>query len=109
MCWEWNQTSGRNVPSGVKPPSVNFVSNILTGAGDLLRRDLPKLALGESIDPPAIPSYRAVVVDPAALQRYEGDYQLRPGTVLTVSVKGDEVRMSGWLLIPTSEHTFFSP
>lgn len=86
-----------------------FVSNVLTGAGDLLRRDLPRLAAGEPVDPPAVPSHRAVAVDPDILRRYEGDYQLRPGTVLTLSVEGDEVRMSGWLLIPTSERTFFSP
>ena len=43
------------------------------------------------------------------LRRYSGDYQLRPGSVLTLSSEGGEVSMSGWLLVPTSESTFFSP
>lgn len=88
---------------------VAFVSNVLTGAGDFVRRDLPLMVAGEAVDPPAVPSYQAVAVAEAVLRGYEGDYQLRPGTELTLSVAGGEVRMSGWLLIPTSERTFFSP
>lgn len=88
---------------------IAFASNILTGAGDLLRRDLPRLATGEAVDTPAVPRPQAISVDPEVLARYAGDYELRPGSVLTLSVDGGEVRMSGWVLIPTSERTFFSP
>ena len=86
-----------------------FVSNILSGAGDMVRRDVPKLALGEEVETPEIPEHRAVVIGRDLLRSYEGGYELRPGTVLTLSVEGDDVSISGWLLIPTSETTFFSP
>lgn len=88
---------------------VAFASNILTGAGDLIRRDLPKLVAGESVARPTVPRHELVTVDAETLASYEGDYELRPGSVLTLSVDGDAVSMSGWLLIPTSETTFFSP
>jgi CubicO group peptidase (beta-lactamase class C family) len=86
-----------------------FAGNILTGAGDMMRRDLPVLARGEAVETPVIPAHEAVAVDPTLLSRYEGDYELRPGSPLTLTVEDGEVRMSGWLLIPTSERTFFSP
>ena len=88
---------------------VAFASNILTGAADLIRRDVPRLAAGETVATPTVPVHRAVTVPAEALHLYEGSYELRPGTVLALSVEGDEVRMSGWLLVPTSDHTFFSP
>jgi CubicO group peptidase (beta-lactamase class C family) len=88
---------------------VALASNFLTGAADLLRRDLPRIAAGEEVAPPSIPRHLAVVVEPNLLRLYAGDYQLRPGSVLSLKVEGGEVRMSGWLLIPTSESTFFSP
>lgn len=88
---------------------VTLVSNVPTGAIDLLRRDLPRLATGEEVGLPTIPRHRAVFVDPDLLRRYEGDYQLFPGRALTLTVEGGEVRLSGWLLIPTSETSFFSP
>jgi CubicO group peptidase (beta-lactamase class C family) len=88
---------------------VALGSNFLSGAADLLRRDLPRLAKGEEVAPPSIPRHRPVAIEPALLDKYEGDYQLRPGTVLSLTAKDGEVRMSSWLLIPTSESTFFSP
>jgi len=88
---------------------VAFVSNILTGAADLARRDLPLLAVGQTVELPVVPKHQPVRVAQKILESYQGDYELRPGSVLTLSVEGDEVRMSGWLLIPTSERTFFSP
>ena len=88
---------------------VAFAGNLLTGAGDLLRRDLPRLAAGEEVPLPVVPTSRAVAVDPEILRRYAGDYELRPGSPLTLTVENGEVRMSGWLLVPTSETTFFSP
>jgi hypothetical protein len=86
-----------------------FAANLLTGAGDMIRRDLPALARGEQVETPVIPRHEAVTVDPHLLRRYEGAYELRPGTPLTLTVEDGEIRMSGWLLIPTSERTFFSP
>lgn len=88
---------------------VAFTSNILTGVGDLLRRDLPRLVAGESVTPPTVPDTRSVTIDVSALRAYEGDYELQPGNPLALTVEDGEVRVGDWLLLPTSETTFFSP
>jgi len=88
---------------------VAFVGNTLTGAHDLLRRDLPLLAAGEAVEIPVVPRHQAVAVAPEVLAGYVGDYELRPGSVLSLAVEDGEVAISGWLLLPTSESTFFSP
>ena len=88
---------------------IGFVSNILTGAGDLIRRDLPLIVAGEDVAMPVVPRHEPVEVAAATLASYEGDYELRPGSTLTMSVENGAVSMSGWLLIPTSETSFFSP
>ena len=87
---------------------VTFAGNLLTGAADHMRRDLPKVAAGEDVTPPVVPAHRAAAVAPDVLRRYAGEYDLQ-GTSLALTVSGDEVRMSGWLLIPTSTTSFFSP
>ena len=109
----WNgRTNGYRAFADYDPESdvyVAFASNILTGAGDMLRRDLPRLVAGEKVARPRVPESRLVVVDPGLLESYEGDYELRPGSLLTLSHEDGEVRMSGWLLLPISDTSFFSP
>ncbi len=109
----WNgRTDGYRAFADYYPEGDLYVahaSNLLTGAGDLLRRDLPRLAAGETLPPPVVPRALEVAVDPDLLKSYEGDYELRPGNSLTLSVEDGVVRMSGWLLLPTSATTFFSP
>jgi CubicO group peptidase (beta-lactamase class C family) len=109
----WNgRTDGYRAFADYHPESdlyIGFVSNVLTGAGDLIRRDLPLIVAGEDVALPVVPRHEPVEVAAATLTSYEGDYELRPGSTLTLSVENGEVSMSGWLLIPTSETSFFSP
>ena len=85
------------------------VSNVLSGAIDLLQWDLMLIAKGEEVATPKFPDHQAVNIDPDLLRSYEGDYQFRPGVIFTLSVERGEARIGGWVLIPTSETTFFSP
>jgi hypothetical protein len=88
---------------------VAFAGNVLTGAGDLLRRDLPRLADGQQVEIPVLPPLEPVEVSDEVLQRYVGGYDMGNGTVLEMTIENGEVRMTGWLMIPTSEASFFSP
>lgn len=83
--------------------------NVLSGAVDLLQWDLIRIAKGEEVSVAVIPDHQAVSVDPEILRRYEGKYQFRPGVNFSFSVDRGEARMGSWILIPTSETTFFSP
>lgn len=89
--------------------SVIFTGNLLTGAADRLRADVPRIVAGEEVSAPARLAIVPATVAPEVLARYEGTYQLRPGTELELSVEDGVARLSGWTLIPTSETSFFSP
>jgi CubicO group peptidase (beta-lactamase class C family) len=95
--------------------TVILTANLFTGAGDLLRRDLPKIAAGEEVAPPEVPRYDdlgVVALTEATAARYEGMYQLTPGVEASaqpLTVDGEHVRLGDWVLIPTSETTFLSP
>ncbi len=89
--------------------SVVVASNVTSGALDRIRAALPKIAAGEDVPAPAPIRARAAKVDLATLESYQGAYQLRPGRNLELGVRDGQVMMEEWLLIPTSERTFFSP
>jgi CubicO group peptidase (beta-lactamase class C family) len=89
--------------------SVIFAGNLLTGAADRLRADVPRIAAGEAVEVPSRLNLDPVTVPATVLREYEGVYQLRPGTELELSFDGNSVSLSGWTLIPTSESSFFSP
>jgi len=89
--------------------AVVFTSNLLTGAGDRLRRDLPRLVAGEDVATPARQRAVGVAVPEEVLRRYEGTYRLGSSTDLVLTVREGAVDLSGWTLIPTSPTTFFSP
>jgi hypothetical protein len=44
----------------------------------------------------------------AALKQYEGPYQLFNGQRIELKVKGDIMTANEWILVPTSDSTFFS-
>jgi CubicO group peptidase (beta-lactamase class C family) len=88
---------------------VVLASNLHSGAGDRIRADLPRLVAGEEVAVLDVPHPTPVQVSASALRRCAGEYQLRPGRTLGVRVDGDSLRIGEWLLIPTSETTFFSP
>lgn len=89
--------------------SVLLASNLTSGAIDRIRGALPKIAAGKEV--PTLSSIKAVAadIDPELLKSYEGTYELRPGRNLDLRVIDGRVRLTGWLLIPISTTTFFSP
>jgi hypothetical protein len=54
--------------------TVAFAGNLLTGATDLLRRDVIRLATGKSVEIPERLDVSYASVDPEALRRCEGSY-----------------------------------
>ena len=109
---DWNGlTHGFRAFADYHQASDTFViltANIQSGAGDLLRRNLPKIVLGaEPEPPPDIPA--AVEVPLETLASYQGTYQLRPGRTMPLRLVDGALRMDEWLLIPTGETMLFSP
>jgi CubicO group peptidase (beta-lactamase class C family) len=88
---------------------VIFTSNLQSGAGDLIRSAVPRIARGEEVETPKRLDVAAVSVPEATLRRYEGDYELRPGTIITLKVENGGLKANEWLMIPLSETSFFSP
>lgn len=91
--------------------TVIFTANRLTGAADLLRRDVPKIAAGEAVPPPQIPKVQPVAALPALRGRSEGTYELF-GTHEELRFDGPEgtlAHLGNWPLVPVSEDTFYSP
>jgi len=89
--------------------TVIFAGNMMTGAIDRLRADLPRLAAGEPVETPQRLQIRAVRLDPAVLARYAGPYLFGGSTPVTVVVDGNGLETGGRILVPTSETSFFSP
>jgi hypothetical protein len=89
--------------------TVIFTGNLMTGAADRIRRDVAAIAAGETSEAAPPPSITPVVVSDAALRRYEGVYDLRQGTPLSVRAENGSLRVNSWILVPIGERTFFSP
>lgn len=88
---------------------VVFAGNLSTGAPDLLRDALPRLAAGESLTPPAPPERAAGPIAEQSLRRYEGDFMLENGTRLRLRVRDGALYANDWLLLPTRDGAFYSP
>lgn len=95
--------------------TVIFAGNLFTGAADLLRRDVPKIAAGLTLPPLQMPKVQPVAVPAALRGRYEGVYEIRAGDpdsreeLRFTSTEGSLARLGDWLLIPTGDGTFYSP
>ena len=89
--------------------TVIYTGNLVSGAIDRVRRDVPRLAAGEAVEPEPPPAVAPVRVDEATLRSYEGTYQLRPGSPLEVRAIPGGLRVNDWVLVPTAERRFFSP
>ena len=84
-----------------------FLGNLHTGAPDLLRSAIPRLASGESVTPPALP-----VATPRAageLGRAVGSFQLENGTKLVLRVQNGSLWANDWVLLPVADGGYFSP
>ena len=88
---------------------VIFAGNLLTGAIDQIRQNVPKLARGDVIDTPAPLAIEAFDIGAEKLASYAGAYRLRPDFDIELYIEDGILFASEWLLIPTSETTFFSP
>lgn len=90
--------------------TVIFTGNLFTGAADLLRRDIPKIAAGEAVKPPQVPKVSPKPLAEFLQKKYAGLYELRAGSREPLEFGGpDEAWLGDWRLIPTSDTTFFSP
>ncbi len=86
-----------------------FAGNLFTGAGDLLRAAVPRIARGEAVEPPAVPQVRPVPIAPEARAAVEGRYRLGSSVQPLTFVADDFALLGEWVLIPTGDGTFFSP
>jgi hypothetical protein len=89
--------------------SVVFVGNLQTGAGNRIRRDVHKIAAGETVPAPELPEIEPVQVPMETLRSWEGLYQLRPGSNLHVTARDGALLANDWVLVPTGARRFWSP
>ena len=90
--------------------SVLFFANSHVGSIDLLRRDIPRLAAGETVAPPKVPTVAPVALTVAQRDRISGGYDTGDGQISKVSFMSSSVMIFGdRALLATSDSTFFSP
>jgi CubicO group peptidase (beta-lactamase class C family) len=86
-----------------------FTSNVSSGAPDALKRDVLRLAAGESVSPPAIPALRKDPLPVTELKRWEGEYQIEHGPHISLQVKNGALYASDWILLAAEDGTMFCP
>jgi hypothetical protein len=87
-----------------------WIGNDGSGACDVMKRDLPRLAAGERVAPPGVPALAASAPPESALRAVEGDFRLTAtGTRLHVALKDGVLWSNDWVLLPTAEGDFWSP
>jgi hypothetical protein len=87
---------------------VIFVGNAITGASEVLRDAVSKLAAGGSVAVPALPALSDAAPDPKLVAAAVGDFRLENGTPLAVRAKNGALWANEWLLVPTTDGAFFS-
>lgn len=93
---------------------VSVTANVTTGAADRIRAEMPRLVAGDVVPAPSIPPAaadpvgRRARVSDAAMRRIEGVYMLGNGQRLDLAYKGGMMAANEWILVPTSDSTFFS-
>ena len=80
----------------------------MTGANDLLRQNIPKIVAGENVALPVVPKPKFVKLPVEVLEKYAGRYNI-PGSPMPVRRRDGALFADEWILLPTSETTFFSP
>jgi CubicO group peptidase (beta-lactamase class C family) len=86
-----------------------FLGNVASGAPDQLKRDIARLAAGQSVPPPALPALRADAAPPAELRRWEGVYQIENGPRLELRVRDGTLYSNDWVMLPAQGGAMFSP
>jgi CubicO group peptidase (beta-lactamase class C family) len=84
-----------------------MVSNQMVGANDLMRQNVPKIVAGEDVEIPTVPKPDFVKLPPDMLRRYAGRYNI--SGPMPVRARDGALFANDWILLPTSETTFFSP
>jgi hypothetical protein len=82
---------------------------MVTGAPELLREAIVKLAAGERPAPIDLPALATAPPTPDRIRRLEGTYLLENGTRLRVWARGTQLFSNDWPLLPTADGGFFSP
>jgi CubicO group peptidase (beta-lactamase class C family) len=85
-----------------------LVSNQMVGANDLLRRNVPRIVAGESVEVPSVPRPQLVSLPEELLDRYAGQYKIG-GSSMPVTARAGALFANNWILLPISETSFFSP
>jgi len=88
---------------------VIFCGNLQTGAPDLIRAAMPKLAAGEAVAPAAMPALSAKPLTESEMKKYEATYELANRIKLVVRYRRGALWANEWLLLPMEGGGFFSP
>ena len=89
--------------------TVIFTGNAHTGAIDLLRREIPRMAAGATVAAADIPRVTPVRLSTGAQKRLEGEYDTGGGAIAVVRFLSPTLMLFGdRALIPLSDSTFFS-
>jgi CubicO group peptidase (beta-lactamase class C family) len=88
--------------------TVIFTGNRFTGATDLIRRDLVRLARGETVVPPEVPRATPVAMSAELQRQITGSYQIG-GPVQLTFVSPTFATVGSYPVFPTSDSTFYSP
>ncbi len=108
----WNGVTGgfRCFVDHHKKADVTIVlcANLITGALDLMQRDLPRLLAGLELPPPVVPAPVHVAADPAAVAAVEGVYEMRPGSTMELRRHVDGLLANDWLLGSIGDGAYFS-
>jgi len=86
-----------------------FTSNVSSGAPDALKRDVLRLAAGESVPPPVLPELRKELLPLAELKTWEGEYQIEHGPHISLKVKDGVLYASDWIMLPATDGSMFCP
>ena len=90
--------------------TVIVLSNNDSASASTVARDIMAIYYGHKYEVPAVPA--VVKIDPRILDQYIGQYELRPGAVLTISREGNSLmaQPAGGRkveILPSSETRFF--
>jgi CubicO group peptidase (beta-lactamase class C family) len=89
--------------------TVIFTGNAHTGAIDLLRREIVRMAAGTAVAAADIPRVIPVSLSAATQKRLEGTYDTGGGSISAVRFLSPTLMLFGdRALVPTSDSTFFS-
>jgi CubicO group peptidase (beta-lactamase class C family) len=89
--------------------SVLFFGNEHTGAIDLVRRAIPRIAAGAVVAPAVVPAVKPVALSEHARERLSGDYDTGGGSISRITFLSPTVMLFGdRALLAVNDTTFFS-